>query len=53
MSGYIILCLKSNLSAFETEVDKLDIPKLATVPVDLSKITKEVQEDLLKKKLMI
>ena len=30
--------LKTNLSSLKTEVDKLDIDKLATVPVDLSKI---------------
>ena len=31
--------LKTNLSALKTEVDKLDIPKLSTVPTDLSKLT--------------
>ena len=28
--------LKTNLSSLKTEVDKLDIPKLSTVPADLS-----------------
>ena len=32
--------LKTNLPNLKTEVDKLDIDKLATVPVDLSKKTK-------------
>ena len=30
--------LKSNLASLKTEVDKLDIDKLAPVPVDLSKL---------------
>ena len=33
--------LKTNLSSLKTEVDKLDIPRLKTVPTDLSKLTKE------------
>ena len=41
--------LKTNLTALKTEVDKLDIPKLSTVPTDLSKLTKEVQQDFTKK----
>ena len=32
--------LKTNLSSLKTEVDKLDIDKLATAPVDLSKLSK-------------
>ena len=32
--------LKANLASLKTEVDKLDIDKLALVPVDLSKQTK-------------
>ena len=31
--------LKTNLADSKTEVDKLDIDKLATVPVDLSKLS--------------
>ena len=31
--------LKTNLASLKTEVDKLDIDKLATVPVDLSKLS--------------
>ena len=41
--------LKTNLASLKTEVDKLDIPKLKTIPTDLSKLTKEVQEDFIKK----
>ena len=33
---------KTNLASLKTEVDKLDIPKLSTVPVDLAKITNKV-----------
>ena len=41
--------LKTNLASLKTEIDKLDIPKLKTVPVDLADLTKEVQEDITKK----
>ena len=41
--------LKTNLTCLKTEVDKLDIPKLTTVPVDLADLLKEVQEDFTKK----
>ena len=41
--------LKANLASLKTEVDKLDIPKLTTVPVDLADLSKEVQEDFTKK----
>ena len=43
------LALKSNLSSVKTKVDKLNIPKLSTVAADLSKLTKELQEDFTKK----
>ena len=38
-----------NLIELKTEVDKLDIPKLKTVPIDLADLSKEVQEDFTKK----
>ena len=38
--------LKTNLSSLKTEVDKLDIPKLTTVYVDLAKLTNKVANDL-------
>ena len=42
--------LKSNLAGLETEVDKLDIDKLAPVPVDLSKLS-DVVKIMLSKRL--
>ena len=36
--------LKTNLSSLKTKVDKLDIDKLATVLVDLSKLSNEVKK---------
>ena len=41
--------LKTNLANLKTEVDKLDIGKLATVPVDLSKLSNVVKTDVVKK----
>ena len=41
--------LKANLASLKTEVDKLGIPKLTTVPIDLADLTKKVQEDFTKK----
>ena len=43
--------LKSTLASLKTEVDKLDINKLVSVPVDLSKLSDIVKNDVLKKKL--
>ena len=40
---------KTNLAALKTEVDKKDVDKLKTVPVDLSKLTNTVKNDLVKK----
>ena len=41
--------LKTNLDNLKTEVDKLDIDKLAPVPVDLSKLSDVVKNDVVKK----
>ena len=41
--------LKTNLANLKTEVDKLYIDKLATVPVDLSKLSNVVKNDVVKK----
>ena len=41
--------LKSNLASLKTEVDKLDIDKLVPVPVDLSKLSNVVKNNVLKK----
>ena len=41
--------LKTNLATLKTEVDKLDIDKLVPVPVDLSKLSDFVKNDVVKK----
>ena len=41
--------LKSNLASLKTKVDKLDIDKLAPVPVDLSKLSDVVKNDVVNK----
>ena len=41
--------LKTNLANLKTEVDQLDIDKLAPVPVDLSKLSDVVKNDVIKK----
>ena len=38
--------LKSNLANLKTEVDKLDVHKLTTVLVDLSKLSNVVKNDV-------
>ena len=43
------LASKTNLASLKTEVDKLDIPKLSTVPADLAKLTNKVANDLVEK----
>ena len=41
--------LKINLASLKTEVDKLDIDKLAQIPVDWSKLSDDVKNDVVKK----
>ena len=41
--------LKSNLASLKTKVDKLDIYKLVPVPVDLTKLSDIVKNDVVKK----
>ena len=41
--------LKTNLANLKTEVDKLDIDKLEPIPVDLSKLSDVVKNDVAKK----
>ena len=41
--------LKSNLASLKSEVDKLDIDKLKSVPIDLTKLSNVVKNDLVKK----
>ena len=45
------VALKTNLANLKTEVDKLDIDKLATAPVDLSKLSIVVTNEVFKKTL--
>ena len=45
--------LKTNLSSLKTEVDKLDIDKLIPIPVDLSKLSDVVKNDVVKKLYII
>ena len=45
--------LKTNLTSLKTEADKLDVDKLAPVPVDLSKLSGVVKMIMLKKLYMI
>ena len=40
---------KTNLAALKTEVDKIDVDKLKTVPVDLGKLSNVVNNDIVKK----
>ena len=46
---YFDFCTKNNLANLKTEVDKLNIDKLASVPVDLSKLSDVVKNDVVKK----
>ena len=41
--------LKTNLASLKTEVDQLDIDKLASFSVDLSKLSDAVKNDVAKK----
>ena len=41
--------VKSNLASLKTELDKLDIEKLAPVPIDFSKLSDVVKNDIVKK----
>ena len=44
---------KTNLAALKTEVDKIDVGKLKTAPVDLAKLTNAVENNLVKKLFII
>ena len=43
------LALKSNLANLKSEIDKIDVEKLETVPVDLSKLSIVVNNEVVKK----
>ena len=45
--------LKTNLADSKTKVDKLDIDKLVPVPIDLSKLSNIVKNEVVKKLCMI
>ena len=45
----IDITLKLNLVSLKAEVDRLDIDKLAPVPVDLTKLSDVVKNDVVKK----
>ena len=47
--GTSSFALKTNLANLKTEVDKLDIDKLATFPVGLNKLSNVVKNDVVKK----
>ena len=40
---------KTNLSALKTELDKIDLDKLKTVPDDLAKLSNVVKNEVVKK----
>ena len=43
------MALKSNLTSLKAEIDKIDVDKLKAVPVDLSKRSNLVNNDIVKK----
>ena len=45
------LVLKSNLASLKAEIDKIDVDKLKTNPVDLSKLSNVVNNDVVKETL--
>ena len=45
------LAAKSDLASLEAEVDKIDVGKLKTVPVDLEKVSNVVKNEVVKKSL--
>ena len=45
--------LKTNLASLKTEVDKLEIDKLVPIPVNLSKLSDVVKNDVVKKLYII
>ena len=44
-----VFALKTNLASFKTKLDTLDIDKLVPVPVDWSKLSDVVKNDIVKK----
>ena len=48
-----IFAFKTNLANLKTEVDRLEIDKLVLVPVDLSKLSDVVKNDVVKKDVYV
>ena len=48
-----LILIKSSEANLKAEVDKVDVDKLKTVPVDLSKLSNTVNNDVVQKKLFI
>ena len=46
---YLFFALRTNIANLKTEVYKLDVDKLTTVPVDLSELSNVVKNDVVKK----
>ena len=46
--GTSSFALKTNLASLKTELDKLDIDKLVSVPIDLSKLSDVLKNDAVK-----
>ena len=44
---------KTNLATLKIEVDKLDTDKLKTTPIDLSKLSNVVENDVVKKLIIM
>ena len=44
---------KTNLSALKTEVDKIDIDKLKTVPDDLAKLSNVAKNEVVKRLILV
>ena len=54
LSSYVDVssfALKSDLASLKTEVDKIDVDKLKIVPVDVSKLSNVVNNNIVKKKM--
>ena len=48
-----MLLSKTNLASMRTKIDNLDVDKLKTVPVDLSKLCNVIDNNVAKKLYMI
>ena len=44
---------KTNLASLKTEVDKIDVDKLKTVPDDLAKLSNVVKNEVVKKLILV